>query len=93
MLAERVADLEKAVVDEKLYYNTMPYSIYKSKLAHDKLSNEKLVKFEQNIVNSLISEQRGLSLSRRVLLSRKKQSDPTNDESNNELGKNLKYVQ
>ena len=62
MLAERVADLEKAVIDEKRYYNTMPYSVYESKLAHDKLSNEKLVKFEQNIVNSLISQQRGLNL-------------------------------
>ena len=72
MLTERVTDLEKAVINEKLYYNTMPYSIYEAKLARDELNQERLAKFEQNIVN----QSPGAMLNHRARLSKKKLSDP-----------------
>ena len=32
-LTDKIKDLDKAIVDEKLYYNTMPQSIYLEKKA------------------------------------------------------------
>ena len=46
MLSERITDLEKTVINEKLYYNTMPYNIYEAKLTKDELNAERLYKFE-----------------------------------------------
>ena len=51
-LKEKTDDLEKAYINEKLYYNTMPYSIYEAKKERDELNTEKLMKLEQNIVLS-----------------------------------------
>lgn len=43
--------MDVAIKDERLYYNTMPYSIYEAKIAQEKLNQEKLHKFQQHIFN------------------------------------------
>ena len=45
--------MDAAIHDEKLYYNTMPQSVYNSKKAQENLNKEKLMKFEQSLSNML----------------------------------------
>ena len=45
-VVDKIKFFEKAIVDEKRYYNTMPQSIYHQKKALEKLNRERLLKFE-----------------------------------------------
>ena len=53
-LDNKIKSLSEAIVDEKLYYNTMPQKIYEARKAKEDLNAEKLSKFEQNVVSSFV---------------------------------------
>ena len=48
-LDDKIGDLVGCILNEKLYYNTMPQNVFKAKQAQDDLNNLRLFKFEQNI--------------------------------------------
>lgn len=69
----RIAALDMDIKDEWFYYNTMPFNVYEEKKERDKLNQDKIDRYEQNIVlaynpSSVIAPSR--------LLRSKKRSDP-----------------